>query len=154
VIDDPAMPPTAGIEIADATIDVTNVYVRGAVVGIDIRGRSEPLIADSRIMNNLGAGVDIADVSRPKLERNLIAANGDGKPGPVKPGVEVAATARPVLKDNAIVDNGHELHPVDYMENFFGGIPASEAIRLIDEPEAVREPKAAPGPGALPGGRR
>ena len=134
VIDDPQTPSIAGIEISNATIDVTNVYVRGATVGIDIRGRSEPLIADSRITNNTGPGIVVADVSRPKLERNLIAANGAG--------VEVAAAARPVLKDNAIVDNGvepirvhgHDFQPPAYVENFFGGLTPKEAILRPDVP--------------------
>jgi parallel beta-helix repeat protein len=138
VIDDPQTPSVAGIEIDDATIDVTNVYVRGATVGIDIRGRSEPLIADSRITNNSGPGILIADVSRPKLERNLIAANGAG--------VEVAAAARPVLKDNAIVDNsaeavrlhGHDFQPPAYVENFFGGLSPKEAILRPDVPAEPR----------------
>ena len=122
---------------------MTNVYVRGATVGIDIRGRSEPLIADSRITNNSGPGVLIVDVSRPKLERNLIAANGAG--------VEVAAAARPVLKDNAIVDNGvgavrvhgHDFQPPAYVENFFGGLSQKEAILRPDVP--AEKPVAKPG---------
>jgi serine/threonine protein phosphatase PrpC len=141
VIDDPQTPSTAGIEISDSVIDVTNVYVRGAVVGIDVRGRSEPLIADSRITNNVGAGVVVADVSRPRLERNLIAANGAG--------VEVAAAARPVLKDNAIVDNGgepirihgHDYQPAAYEENFFGG----QGILRVDEPAVGAKPPVKPG---------
>ncbi len=145
VIDDPETPSTAGIEISDATIDVTNVYIRGAIVGIDIRGRSEPLIADSRITNNQGVGVEIADVSRPRLERNLIAANGLG--------VVVAATARPVLKDNAIVDNtaepirihGKDYQPAAYAENFLGG----GTILRPDAPAEPVKPSA-----AKPGGHR
>jgi hypothetical protein len=160
VIDDPQTPSTAGIAISDSTIDVSNVYVRGAIVGIEIQGRSEPLIADSRIINNLGTGIEIGGVSRPKLERNLIAANGNGKPGPVKPGVEVAAGARPVLRDNAIVDNaaepvwihGRDYQPAAYEENYYG----DEEILELDKPVPPPAKPAAPAskPAAARGGPR
>jgi parallel beta-helix repeat protein len=158
VISDPQLPTTAAIAISDASIEVANVYVRGAIVGIDIRGRSEPLIADSRITNNLGAGIAISGTSRPRLERNLIAANGNGKPGPIKPGVEVAASARPIFKDNAVVDNaaepiwvhGHEFPPADYVENFYGGLTPKRAVRLIDEPLAPEPAPSLPKPASRP----
>ncbi|HKD07781.1 MAG TPA: protein phosphatase 2C domain-containing protein [Bryobacteraceae bacterium] len=153
VLSDPRSPSAAGIAINDATVQVSNVYVTGAVVGIDIRGRSDAIVAASQIANNLGTGIDIAGGARPRLLGNLIAANGVGSPGPLKPGVEVAATARPVLKDNAIVDNaadaiwvhGHEFQPADYVENFFGGIPAKRAIVLIDEAETTETVPVKPG---------
>lgn len=156
VLSDPRSPAAAGIAIDDATVEVSNVYVTGAVVGIEIKGRSDAIVAACQIANNLGSGVDISGGARPRLLGNLIAANGVGSPGPLKPGVEVAATARPVLKDNAIVDNaadavwvhGHEFQPADYVENFFGGIPAKRAITLIDEQSAL---ETAP---VKPGGRR
>jgi hypothetical protein len=156
VLSDPRSPSAAGIAINDATVEISNVYVTGAVVGIDIRGRSDAIIAACQIANNLGTGIDIAGGARPRLLGNLIAANGVGSPGPLKPGVEVGATARPVLKDNAIVDNaadaiwvhGHEFQPADYVENFFGGIPAKRAIVLIDETDVSDA-----GP-VKPGGRR
>ena len=150
VLSDPNQPATVGIEISDATIEVSNVYVTGAVVGIDIRGRSEPLIASSQVVNNLGAGIDVAGNARPRLQGNLIAANGEGKSGPAKPGIEVSAAARPVLRDNAIVNNaadavwihGSEFRRPDFAENFFGRTPLEEAVRLIDVP-AARPPNAA-----------
>jgi len=83
----------------------------------------------------------------------LIAANGVGSPGALKPGVEVGASARPVLKDNAIVDNaadaiwvhGREFQPADYVENFFGGLPAKRAILLTDEPVVTETVPVKPG---------
>jgi hypothetical protein len=140
VLSDPNNPATVGIEISDATVEVSNVYVTGAVVGIDIRGRSGPLIASSQVVNNLGAGIDVASNAKPRLQRNLIAANGEGKSGPAKPGIEVAASARPVLRDNAIVNNaadavwihGGDFRRPDFAENFFGRTPLEEAVRLVD----------------------
>ncbi len=138
---DLAAPLAVGVRIIDASPTVSNVKITGANTGIEVRGASAPLIASSQIANNLGAGIVIAQGAKPRIENNLIAANGDGKPGPAKPGVEVHDTAAPVLKDNGIVDNatepiriyGRAYQPADYEENFFGGLSAKEAIRLVDE---------------------
>ena len=108
-----------------------------------MRGASAPTIKSSQITNNLGAGILVSPPATPRIESNLIAANGNGKPGPAKPGVEVLDQAHPLLKDNGIVDNGAEpirIHgrayqPAVYEENFFGGLPAKKAIRLIADVE-------------------
>ena len=63
-----------------------------------------------------------------------------------KPGVEVQEKAHPLLKNNGIIDNGAEpiwIHgrayqPADFEENFFGGLPAKKAIRLIADIEGAR----------------
>jgi serine/threonine protein phosphatase PrpC len=136
-------PLSAGIEITDSSPFVSNVKVTGATTGIDVRGSSTPAITSSQITNNLGAGILIAPPASPRIESNLIAANGNGKPGPAKPGVEVLGHAHPVLKDNGIVDNGAEpiwIHgkaypSADFEENFFGGMPAKKAIKLISDAE-------------------
>ena len=150
---DLAAPLATGIEIVDASPTVTNVKVTGAGTGISVRGSSSPLITASQITSNLGAGIDIADGAHPRIEGNLIAANGNGKPGDAKPGVESEEGARPVLKDNGIVDNaaepiwihGRAFQPADFEENFFGGLPAREAIRLITDWRAA-DAKTAPSP--------
>ncbi|HZL57114.1 MAG TPA: right-handed parallel beta-helix repeat-containing protein, partial [Bryobacteraceae bacterium] len=120
-----------GIRISDSTIAVSNVYVTGAAIGIEIRGHSEPIVTASQILNNQGPGISIVSGASPKLERNLIAANG-------KSGVEVDGASHPVLRDNAIVNNaaepirigGPNYDPADYIENFFGGVPAKQAIHV------------------------
>jgi hypothetical protein len=150
-----------GIEIIDASPTISNVKITGANTGIEVRGASAPLIASSQIANNLGAGLAISQGAKPRVENNLIAANGNGKPGPAKPGVEVRDGAAPVLKDNGIVDNAVEAiwiyarayQPADYEENFFGGLTAKEAIRLVDEEAVGRTPRsAADAPVGLPAG--
>jgi serine/threonine protein phosphatase PrpC len=152
-------PLAIGIQIVDASPTISNVKITGANTGIEVRGASAPLIASSQIANNLGAGMVIAQGAKPRVENNLIAANGNGKPGPAKPGVEVHDAA-PVLKDNGIVDNatepirvyGRAYQPADYEENFFGGLSAKEAIRLDDEAVVGRTPRsAADAPVGLPG---
>jgi hypothetical protein len=148
----------AGIELRDASPTISNTRISGAQIGISIMGHSEPNILACQIENNLGDGVFVGAGAKPKIERNLIAANGDGKPGPAKPGVEVAESAKPVLKDNAIVNNGSEpvwvhgkaYQPADFDENFFGALTAKDAVRLVDLPPVDEEkPRPArPKPGA------
>jgi PPM family protein phosphatase len=137
-------PLAAGIEVVDASPFISHVKITGANVGIEVQGNSAPAITGSRITNNLGAGILVSPGASPRIESNLIAANGNGRPDGAKPGIEVLERAHPVLKDNAIVNNGAEpvwVHgriytPGDYEENFFGPIPAKKAIRFVDaEPE-------------------
>jgi serine/threonine protein phosphatase PrpC len=138
-----------GIDIIDSSPSVANVNVTDANIGIEVRGASAPAITSSRIMNNPGAGILVLAEASPRIEGNLIAANGNGKPGAARPGVEVLDKAHPLLKNNAIVDNsaepiwihGRTYQPADFEENFFGGLPAKKAIRLIadaEEPGAGR----------------
>lgn len=137
----PDAPLTAGIEVVDSSLFISNVKITGANVGIEVKGNSAPAITASQITTNLGPGIVVSPGSAPRIESNLIAANGNGQPDTAKPGVEVLERGHPLLKDNAIVNNGAEpiwVHgrgylPADYEENFFGGLPAKKAIRLIDD---------------------
>jgi serine/threonine protein phosphatase PrpC len=132
-----------GIDISDSSPFISNVNVTDANIGIEVRGASAPAITSSRITNNLGAGILVLAEASPRIEGNLIAANGNGKPGAARPGVEVLDKAHPLLKNNAIVDNiaepiwihGRAYQPADFEENFFGGLPAKKAIRLIADTE-------------------
>ena len=81
--------------------------------------------------------------AKPRIESNLIAANGNGKPGsPAKPGIEVADRRRPVLKDNGIVNNasepvwihGRAYQPADFEENFFGALTPNGIVGLVRLP--------------------
>jgi hypothetical protein len=134
-------PLSVGIEIVDSSPLVSNVKVTGASIGIEVSGPSAPAITSSEITNNLGAGILVAPASSPRIEDNLIAANGNGTPGDGKPGVEVHEKAHPLLKNNGIIDNGAEpirIHgrayqPADFEENYFGGLPAKKAIVLVDD---------------------
>ncbi len=146
-------PLAVGIEVVDASPFISQVKITGANVGIEVQGNSAPAITGSRITNSLGAGILVSPGASPRIESNLIAANGNGHPDSAKPGIEVLERAHPVLKDNAIVNNGAEpvwVHgriytPGDYEENFFGPVPAKKAIRFIDAPPEKAEPeKAAP----------
>jgi serine/threonine protein phosphatase PrpC len=132
-----------GIDISDSSPSISNVKVTDANIGIEVRGAAAPAITASRITNNLGVGILVQAQASPRIESNLIAANGIGKPGAGRPGVEVLDKGHPLLKNNGIVDNGAEpiwIHgrayqPADFEENYFGGLPAKKAIRLIADIE-------------------
>jgi serine/threonine protein phosphatase PrpC len=140
-------PLSTGIDIGDSSPLISNVKVTDAKIGIQVKGASTPAITSSQITNNLGAGILVLAQASPRIEGNLIAANGNGKPGPAGPGVEVLDKARPLLKNNFIGDNGAEpiwIHgrvyqPADFEENFFGALPAKKAILLIDAELAKAE---------------
>jgi serine/threonine protein phosphatase PrpC len=142
-------PLAVGIEIVDASPFISHVKITGANAGIEVQGNSAPAITGSEITNNLGPGILVSAGSSPRIESNLIAANGNGQPDGAEPGIEVLDRAHPVLKDNAIVNNGAEpvwVHgriytPGDYEENFFGPVPAKKAIRFVDAPPE-KAPKA------------
>jgi parallel beta-helix repeat protein len=139
-------PLSTGIEISDSSPLVSYVKITGANTGIEVSGTSAPAIRSSEITNNLGAGILVSASASPRIEDNLIAANGNGTPGDGKPGVEVQEKAHPLLKNNGIIDNGAEpiwIHgrayqPADFEENFFGGLPAKKAIRLIPDIEGAK----------------
>jgi hypothetical protein len=144
IVGDPEAPLAVGIEVVDASPFITNVRITGANVGIEVQGNSRPYITASQITSNLGAGILVSPGASPRIESNLIAANGNGQTGEAKPGVEVLERAHPVLKDNAIVNNGAEpiwvhgrfYQPADLEENYFGGLTARQAIRLTEvDPE-------------------
>ncbi len=130
-------PPAYGVKLDESSVTIANIRVSGAVTGIVVSGHSDAVVAASQITNNFGAGVEVTGDAKPRLEGNLIAANGNGSPDQPRPGIAVTQRARPVLKDNAIVNNAAE--PVwvdapgydaqDFEENFFGGLTGRKAIR-------------------------
>jgi serine/threonine protein phosphatase PrpC len=138
-------PLSVGIELSDSSVSVSHVKVSGAGTGIEVRGTSSPVISASQITNNAGPGILVQAPAAPRIDGNLIAANGNAKPGIAKPGVEVLDGAHPVLKNNGIVDNGAEpiwIHGAafrndDYVENYFGGLSTDEAIRLVSDKPPV-----------------
>jgi serine/threonine protein phosphatase PrpC len=142
-------PASAGIRIVDASPVISNVRITNMQTGVAISGASEPRISSSQIENNLGPGITIGPNAKGHIEDNLIAANGNGKPGDAKPGAEVGERARPIFKNNAIVNNaaepvwlhGHDSQLADFVENFFGETPPKRAIRLVDEPPPIETAK-------------
>jgi parallel beta-helix repeat protein len=131
-----------GVKIVDASPLISNVMVSGSGTGIEVSGNSAPLITSSQITNNVGGGISVAAEAKPRIENNLIAANGYNNEEEPKPGINVAEGAHPLLRNNGIVDNaaeavwvhGRTFEAADYEQNFFGALPAKKAVRLVDAP--------------------
>ena len=139
---------------------ISNVKITGATTASKSRGFSTPLITSSQITNNLGAGILMLTAGLATDREQSDCGERKRQTRCAKPGVEVQGQARPVLKDNGIVDNAAEpiwIHgqaypAADFEENFFGGLPAKKAIRLISDAEDGRSGEVSPhpyGPEAL-----
>jgi len=150
---------STGIDIDNSSPFISNVKVTGAHFGILIHGASAPAVASSIITNSSGPGIVVMDQAAPRLESNIIAANGAGNPDEAMPGVEVMEKAHPVLKNNFIGNNAAEpvwVHapaylPADYEENYFGPLDVKDAIRIIDSEASKPKPhKESPKPNKEP----
>ena len=97
-------PLSAGIQAVDTDVEVTDVEVHGAGVGIEIRGPGNVALAANTIEDCLAEGVLIAGASAPWISHNLIRRN---------KGAAVAARegARPVLDGNVFEKGTLELPP-------------------------------------------
>lgn len=103
---DDTHPLRAGIWISDATVEVANVDISGAIeAGIRIEGAAEPILLANFIHANSGPGVVIKNHSAPRLTGNWISENGRIAHA-LRPGVEVDLGARPRFGRNVIVRNG------------------------------------------------
>jgi hypothetical protein len=98
ILADAGMPLRVGIELNDSTVEIDDVEVKGAAIGIEIRGSASPVIRASGIRESSGEGVLILGPSQPWLSHNLFQAN---------KGAAVAARegARPSLLGN-VIDHG------------------------------------------------
>jgi hypothetical protein len=104
IVADAGRPLSAGIRTVDADVEVTDVEVQGAGVGIDVRGSGHVALVANTIEDCLAEGVLIAGASTPWISHNLIRRN---------KGAAIAARegARPVLDANAIEKGTLELPP-------------------------------------------
>jgi hypothetical protein len=100
----PEMPLSAGIVLVNSQVEVDDVEVTGAGVGIEIRGAQSPVLRGNSIQDCAGEGVLISGPSRPWLSHNSIQRN-------KKAGVAARGGARPALLDNVFEKNPLELGP-------------------------------------------
>ena len=101
----PGQPLGTGLLAEDATLEVDRLEVSGASqAGIDLQAGARVTIRHSLIHDNEGAGVVIRARAEPRLERNVIIHNGQGRER--RAGVVVEPGAQPVLVHNGIGGNG------------------------------------------------
>ncbi|MCX6631970.1 MAG: right-handed parallel beta-helix repeat-containing protein, partial [Candidatus Solibacter sp.] len=75
ILADAAMPLSVGILLRDSVVEIDDVEVKGAGIGIEIRGSTSPVLRANAIRDCLAEGVLILGPSAPWLSHNLIQAN-------------------------------------------------------------------------------
>ena len=132
ILADRDAPLSTGILLRDSVVEIDDVEVKGAGVGIEIRGSASPSVRASAIRDCLAEGILILGPSTPWLSHNLIQGNKGA-------GVAARDGARPALLGNVVERNALELP----------GSP--DAVRelnfLLDAPKPARAPRTG---GAAP----
>ena len=75
ILADPQMPLSVGILLRDSAVEIDDVEVKGAGVGIEIRGSASPTLRANAIRDCLAEGVLILGPAAPWLSHNLIQGN-------------------------------------------------------------------------------
>jgi hypothetical protein len=116
ILADPAMPISTGILLRDSVVEIDDVEVKGAGIGIEIRGSTSPVLRANAIRDCLGEGVLILGPGAPWLSHNLIQANKGA-------GVAARDGAKPSLLGNVFDRNVLEPPATDSVKelNFFLG---------------------------------
>ena len=75
ILGDPGMPLNIGIDLRDSAVEIDDVEVKGAGIGIQIRGTASPVVRASAIRDCTAEGVLILGPSQPWLSHNVIQGN-------------------------------------------------------------------------------
>jgi hypothetical protein len=98
ILADTQTPLSAGIVLRDSPVEIDDVEIKGAGIGIEIRGTASPLLRGNSIRDCLGEGVLILGASAPWLSHNVIQGNKGA-------GVAAREGAKPALLENVIERN-------------------------------------------------
>jgi serine/threonine protein phosphatase PrpC len=114
ILADPQMPLSVGILLRDSSVEIDDVEVKGAGVGIEIRGSASPVLRANAIRDCLAEGVLILGPAAPWLSHNLIQSNKGA-------GVAARDGAKPGLLANTFDRNTLEPPATDTVKelNFF-----------------------------------
>ena len=99
---DAQAPLSAAIVLTGSIVEIEDVEIAGAGIGIEIRGAT-PVLRANTIRDCSDIGILISDFAQPSISHNAIRGN--------KTGLAVRDGARPVLVDNVFEKNGVELPP-------------------------------------------
>jgi serine/threonine protein phosphatase PrpC len=99
---DPLHPLTQGILLVDSEVEVNDVEVSGAGVGIEIRGATSPVVVGNAVLDCAADGILISGPSTPWLSHNSLLRNG-------RAGVAAHDGANPELVGNVFEKNGLDL---------------------------------------------
>jgi PPM family protein phosphatase len=98
----PKATPHEGIVLVDSQVELIDMEVEGAAVGIEIRGAASPVLLGNAIHDCAGEGILISGPSTPRLSHNSLLRNG-------RAGVAAHDGAHPVLVGNIFEKNSVDL---------------------------------------------
>jgi serine/threonine protein phosphatase PrpC len=93
ILADAAMPISTGILLKGAQVEIDDVEIRGAGVGIEIQGAGSPMLRANSIRDCLAEGVLILAPATPWLSHNFLQGNKGGN-------IAAREGAKPVLLEN------------------------------------------------------
>ena len=126
LVGDAQLPLSAGIVLINSGVEIDNVEVHGAGIGIQVRGGSGTSLSASTVEDCLAEGMLITGGASPWISHSMFRRNKGA-------GLAARDGARPVLRDNTFEKNIVEL-PLDLME-------AARATNLLP-PAAVPQRQA------------
>jgi serine/threonine protein phosphatase PrpC len=129
ILADRDAPLSTGILLRDSAVEIDDVEVKGAGVGIEIRGAASPSVRASGIRDCLAEGILILGASSPWLSHNLIQNNKGA-------GVAARDGAHPSLLGNVVEHNVLELPGA--------AEPVKDLNFLLDAPKPGRGARARP----------
>jgi len=119
-------PLSAGIVLSDSDVQLEDVEVSGAAIGIEIRGAASPVLRANTVRNSTGAGILITGPSAPLILHNTLFGN--------KTGLAAHDGARPALEGNLFDKNSIQVE-----------LPADMPIKDVREHNAFIDAKPAGG---------
>jgi parallel beta-helix repeat protein len=122
IVADRDAPISTGILLRDSTVEIDDVEVKGAGIGIEIRGAASPSVRASAVRDCLSEGILVLGASTPWLSHNLIQNNKGA-------GIAARDGARPWLLGNVVEHNTLELP---------AGVDPRELNFLLDPPKPAR----------------
>ena len=130
ILADPQIPLSEGILLTNSAVEVEDVEIAGAGIGIEIRGETNPLLRGNTIRDCAGEGVLITGPSAPWLSHNVIQRNKGA-------GLAAKDGARPVIVSNVFEKNLVDV-PADLMDtlkaqNFMIDTPRLARPRPVQE---------------------
>jgi serine/threonine protein phosphatase PrpC len=95
ILADAKMPLTAGIVLRDSQVEIDDTEIKGAGIGIEIRGKGSPMVRANSIRDCAAEGILILGPATPWLSHNLIEKT---------KGAAISARddAKPVLLENVV----------------------------------------------------
>jgi len=133
ILADASAPLTIGIAVRDSAVEIDDVEVKGAGIGIQISGSGSSAVRASAIRDCLTEGVLLLGANTPWLSHNLLQGNKGA-------GVAARDGAKPSLLGNTFDRNVLEPPASEAVKalNFFLGMPqtpgrAGRAARQVGE---------------------